>query len=100
MRLSMGPAASSQPNIPIFARYNIIRWRSFRAARTHAEGGTDVSGIAGKVTIVVGAAAPGNMGQGLARRFAAAGAKVIVSGRKREPLDELAREIGADYQLC
>jgi len=40
------------------------------------------------------------MGQGLARRFAAAGAKVVVAGRKKEPLDELARDIGGDYRLC
>ena len=56
--------------------------------------------VAGKVAIIVGAAAPGNMGQGLARRFSAAGAKVVVAGRKREPLAELAREIDGDYHLC
>ena len=59
-----------------------------------------MSGVAGKVTIVAGAGTPGNMGQGLARRFAAAGAKVVVAGRKKEPLDELARDIGGDYRLC
>ena len=43
--------------------------------------------VAGKAVIIVGAATPDNMGQGLARRFSAAGAKVVIAGRKQEPLD-------------
>jgi NAD(P)-dependent dehydrogenase (short-subunit alcohol dehydrogenase family) len=54
----------------------------------------------GKVVIVVGAAAAGNMGQGLARRFAQEGAKVVVAGRHEAALASLAKEIGGAHQLC
>lgn len=40
----------------------------------------------GKVAIVLGAAGAGNMGQVIARAFAAAGARVMVAGRKAAPL--------------
>ncbi len=40
------------------------------------------------------------MAQTMARRFAAEGAHVIVAGRHREPLAQLAEEIGGAYQLC
>jgi NAD(P)-dependent dehydrogenase (short-subunit alcohol dehydrogenase family) len=53
-----------------------------------------------KVVIVVGAAGKDNMGQGIARRFAAEGAKVVVAGRHREPLELLAKEIGGASQIC
>ena len=56
--------------------------------------------VAGKAVIIVGAGTPGNMGQGLARRFSSAGAKVVIAGRKQQPLAELARDIGCDYRLC
>jgi NAD(P)-dependent dehydrogenase (short-subunit alcohol dehydrogenase family) len=46
-----------------------------------------------KVAIVIGAAGRGNMGQVLARRFAAEGARVVVAGRDGEALAELAAEI-------
>jgi 2-hydroxycyclohexanecarboxyl-CoA dehydrogenase len=54
----------------------------------------------GKVVIVVGAAGAGNMGQGIARRFAQEGAKVVVAGRQQAPLELLAKEIGGAYKLC
>ncbi|WP_380876013.1 short-chain dehydrogenase [Sphingomonas sp. DBB INV C78] len=50
--------------------------------------------LAGKVAIVIGAAGRDNMGQAIARRFAAEGAKVVVAGRGQAALDELAEEIG------
>jgi NAD(P)-dependent dehydrogenase (short-subunit alcohol dehydrogenase family) len=56
--------------------------------------------LEGKVAIVVGAAGKDNMGQVIARRFAAEGAKVVVAGRKAEPLDALAAEIGGAAVLC
>jgi len=46
-----------------------------------------------KVAIVIGAAGRGNMGQVIARRFAAEGAHVVVAGRDGEALAELAAEI-------
>jgi 2-hydroxycyclohexanecarboxyl-CoA dehydrogenase len=56
--------------------------------------------FAGKVVIVVGAAAKGNIGQSIARRFAQEGASVVVAGRHVEVLSELASEIGGAHQLC
>jgi NAD(P)-dependent dehydrogenase (short-subunit alcohol dehydrogenase family) len=47
-----------------------------------------------KVAIVIGAAGRGNMGQVIARRFAAEGAHVVVAGRDAEALAELATEVG------
>lgn len=59
-----------------------------------------MANLNGKIVIVVGAAAPGNMGQGVARRFAQAGAKVVVAGRHKEALEPLAAEIGGVAHLC
>lgn len=56
--------------------------------------------LEGKVASIVGAAGKDNMGQVMARRFAAEGAKVVVSGRHEQPLKELAEEIGGDWVLC
>lgn len=56
--------------------------------------------LQGKVAVVLGAAGAGNMGQVIARRFADEGAKVVVSGRHREPLEALANEIGGHASLC
>ncbi|OYQ34289.1 oxidoreductase [Niveispirillum lacus] len=56
--------------------------------------------LAGKGAIVIGAANRDNMGQVIARRFAAEGATVVVAGRKRDELDRLADEIGGHAALC
>ena len=48
--------------------------------------------LAGRVAWVVGAA--GALGAAIARRFAAEGARVVVSGRRLEPLAALAAELG------
>ncbi|MBM4192079.1 MAG: SDR family oxidoreductase [Gammaproteobacteria bacterium] len=53
-----------------------------------------------KVIVILGAAGKDNMGQVIARRFAAEGAKVVVAGRHQRPLAELAAEIGGDSQVC
>jgi len=53
-----------------------------------------------KVAVVMGAASRGNMGQVIARRFAAEGAKVVVAGRDGEALAELAGEIGGAACVC
>lgn len=53
-----------------------------------------------KVAVILGAAGRDNMGQVMARRFAAEGAKVIVAGRHEGPLAELAKEIDGDAHLC
>lgn len=59
-----------------------------------------MTNLSGKTAIVLGAGSPGNMGQHIARALADAGAHVVVAGRKREPLDMLAAEIGGAAALC
>lgn len=56
--------------------------------------------LEGRKALVVGAAGAGNMGQVIARRFAAEGAKVAVAGRNRAALDEIADEIGGVAVEC
>lgn len=54
----------------------------------------------GKVVSIVGAGSPDNMGQVMARRFAEAGARVVVAGRNTEILEKLAGEIDGDWLVC
>lgn len=54
----------------------------------------------GKVAIVLGAAAHGNMGQVIARAFANEGAKVVVAGRGLDRLQAFADEIGGAACEC
>jgi len=56
--------------------------------------------LAGKRAVIIGAASTGNMAQVTARLFAREGATVMVAGRKREPLEALAGEIGGHAALC
>ncbi|WP_299195503.1 SDR family oxidoreductase [uncultured Erythrobacter sp.] len=56
--------------------------------------------LEGKSAVILGAASSGNMGQVIARLFASEGAKVMVAGRKEEPLAQIAGEIGGTYALC
>lgn len=56
--------------------------------------------IKGKVAVVLGAAGKGNMGQAIARRFAAEGARVIVAGRTETTLRALAQELGGEHHAC
>ena len=56
--------------------------------------------LEGKVAVVLGAAGADNMGQVIARRYAAEGAKVVVAGRQEAPLAALATELGGAYALC
>lgn len=56
--------------------------------------------LAGRGAIVFGAANRDNMGQVIARRFAAEGATVVVAGRKRDELQRLADEIGGHATTC
>ena len=57
-------------------------------------------GLNGKVVIVLGAAAQGNMGQGIARAFVGEGAQVMIAGRHEDALRALADEIGCGWMLC
>lgn len=53
-----------------------------------------------KVAIIIGAAGRDNMGQLIARRFAAEGAKLVVAGRNGDALHELANEIDGVAVAC
>ena len=56
--------------------------------------------LEGKKAVILGAASKDNMGQVIARLFAAEGAEVLVSGRNDEPLSDLASELGGHHALC
>ncbi|WP_239806220.1 SDR family NAD(P)-dependent oxidoreductase [Croceicoccus hydrothermalis] len=53
-----------------------------------------------KRALILGASSAGNMGQVMARRFMDEGARVLVSGRKDDVLDQFAQETGCDYATC
>ena len=54
----------------------------------------------GKTAIVLGASSDGNMGQHIARRFMAEGARVLVSGRKADVLQAFADQAGCAWAVC
>jgi 2-hydroxycyclohexanecarboxyl-CoA dehydrogenase len=54
----------------------------------------------GKAAVVLGAAGAGNMGQVIARRLAAEGARVLVAGRQLPALEALASDIGGVAAVC
>jgi 2-hydroxycyclohexanecarboxyl-CoA dehydrogenase len=56
--------------------------------------------INGKVAVILGAAGEGNMGQTIARRFAAEGARVVVAGRAGAKLKALAEELRGAHHEC
>ncbi len=56
--------------------------------------------LTGKSAIVLGASSKGGIGEAIARIFASQGANVTVSGRKMEPLESLAKEIGGSAHIC
>jgi NAD(P)-dependent dehydrogenase (short-subunit alcohol dehydrogenase family) len=53
-----------------------------------------------KIAVVMGASRTGNMGQAIAARFMAEGAKVVVAGRGMEGLQAFATRTGATAQRC
>lgn len=53
----------------------------------------------GKTALILGVA-PGNLGDHIARRFVEEGARVMVAGRREEPLRDVADAVGALAQLC
>ena len=57
-----------------------------------------MKGLAGKVAVIVGAS--GGFGSGLVERFVAEGARVVVSARKPQALQELADRYGAVPLPC
>ncbi|MEM9170832.1 MAG: SDR family oxidoreductase [Pseudomonadota bacterium] len=59
-----------------------------------------MNALDGKSAIVLGAAGKDNMGQAIARRLYADGAKVTVAGRHEDELKRFTAEIDGDYALC
>ena len=56
--------------------------------------------LEGKVAIVLGAAGRDNMGQAIAQRFTAEGARVVVAGRQEKELRRFAQSIGGEAVVC
>src|SRR5690554_649860 len=59
-----------------------------------------MSTLQGKRALIIGAAGRDNMGQAIARRLAADGARVFVSGRNAEELARFSAELGGGYATC
>lgn len=55
--------------------------------------------LEGKRALVLGVA-PGNVGEAIARRYGEHGARVTIAGRRAEALEQVASEIGAEWQAC
>ena len=56
--------------------------------------------LAGKTAVVLGASGTANFGSAIARRLAAQGANIVVAARRKEPLDQLASELGGTSVAC
>ncbi|WP_395396702.1 SDR family oxidoreductase [Novosphingobium sp. BL-8A] len=56
--------------------------------------------LQGKRAVILGASSPDNMGQHIARRFIAEGARVLVSGRKEAVLADFAARNGCEWAAC
>lgn len=56
--------------------------------------------LVGKTAVIIGASGASNFGSAIARRLAAEGAKVVVAARRREPLEQLAGEVGGTAVAC
>jgi len=59
-----------------------------------------MSDLTGKTAVVIGASGSQSFGAASARRLAAAGAKVVVSARRKEQLEALANEINGVAITC
>jgi 2-hydroxycyclohexanecarboxyl-CoA dehydrogenase len=66
----------------------------------HAEQESAMGRLEGKNAVILGASSEGNMGQAIARRLLAEGARVLVSGRKADVLEAFAKETGCEWTSC
>jgi len=56
--------------------------------------------LAGKTAVILGASGAANFGSAIARRLAAEGANTVVAARRKEPLEQLAAELGGIAVSC
>ena len=56
--------------------------------------------LEGKTAVILGASDRGGMGAATARRFAAAGANLVIAARRADRLAEIAGEVGAQAVAC
>ncbi|MEH6588625.1 MAG: SDR family oxidoreductase [Halioglobus sp.] len=59
-----------------------------------------MANLDGQTAVVIGASGTSNFGTAIARRLAADGANVVVTARRKEPLEALAAEIGGLAVAC
>ena len=59
-----------------------------------------MTGMQGKVAVVLGASGEKNFGSAIARKLAADGCQVVVAARRLEPLEQLASQIGGLALAC
>jgi NAD(P)-dependent dehydrogenase (short-subunit alcohol dehydrogenase family) len=59
---------------------------------------SDLARLDGKLAIVTGGGS--GIGEATAKVFAEAGATVVVTGRRSEPLEQVAKEIGGHAMVC
>src|SRR5436190_5219601 len=57
-----------------------------------------IEGFRGRLAVVTGAT--GGLGQAIARRLAAEGAALVLTGRRRDVLERLGSELGAKTVVC
>ena len=55
--------------------------------------------LSGKRAMILGVA-PNNVGAAIARTYIDHGAQVVIAGRRAEPLQHIADEIGAEWVAC
>ena len=53
-----------------------------------------------KVAVILGASSIGGLGDAIARMYVSEGAKVMLSGRKVDPLKNLSDVLGGAYETC
>ena len=56
--------------------------------------------LAGKTAVILGASGSSNFGSAIAQRLAQEGANVVVAGRRREPLEQLAEQLHGSATVC
>jgi NAD(P)-dependent dehydrogenase (short-subunit alcohol dehydrogenase family) len=88
-----------RPGFLIGAAMSLRRSRRFTFCTAHdnPSGGIMSGLLTGKNAVIYGAG--GALGSGVARTFAAEGARVHLAGRTRAPLEALAAELGAEHAV-